>query len=827
MSKVLKPLLIVAAVAVAFIPGVGTALSVALWTSTSLGLAAAAAIPGLIIAAGAAAGLSIASNALLKVPRSPLGQLDRLNASVIPGAYRPAVFGTTALATDIRYTEPWGAEQEYVDYIIGCAAHKVTSIDEIWIEDRKAWSATGGVIGDFVGYLTAETRLEGTAANTIAINGGGKWGATRRLTGCAYIHLRVKRTGNTKKAESPFAGGLASRLTIRGKGMALYDPRRDSTAGGSGSMRANDQSTWSFAPSGSEIGNNTALQILTYYLGWRINGLISVGCGIPPSKLDMASFITAANLCDELVAKSAGGTEPRYRSAAVVTEGDDPSAAMSALLSACNGRLRDNDGRITLTIMHNDLAATALDDGLDDDDVLGPFQWDPDPALNDQYNIARGRYIDASDASLYQPVDYPEVSLASIDGFDRVLSLDLLTVESPSQVQRIAKQVLQRKQYDRRFTATFSNRAWKYQVGDPLPFTFSALGFDRALFRVEAKTMNYDGTCPMVLTFEHEDIYAWDASDAAPVVAADPTLYDPLNDPYILGIGEALAAAIQAIADAANAQDTADGKIDTYYQTAAPTGASEGDLWFDTDDTNKLYVRRSGAWVLAADTRVALAITNAAGAQATADGKVTTFYTTATPTATALGDLWYSSSTNRLRRWNGSTWVDVATVGANWSTNLTNIPTAISDGRVDAGLNSDGTIKTDRVTTLSVDVGALVVRAAAQPAGSTAGTGANINVCTINVYVPIDASVLITATGAQNYVGGTPDHELDVTVNGVVQGWGSSGGAGDYQAVCAAGALVTLAGGATHTIRARWRGGAAQIILTDLLLAVDAAMRNG
>lgn len=548
MSKILKPLVIVAAIAVNFIPGIGQL--------ASLGLLSAYASTAItvITALGVAAGLSVASNALLKVPRSPLGQLDRLNASVVPGAFRPAVFGYTAMATDIRYTEPSGADQEYVDYIIGNAAHAATSIDEIWIEDRMAWSASGGVIGDFVGYLTVATRLEGTAANTIAINGGAKWGSTRRLTGCAYAHLRVKRTGNSKKAESPFAGGLPSRLTIRGKGMPLYDPRRDSTAGGSGSMRADDQSTWSFAPSGTEIGNNTALQILTYYLGWRINGLVSVGCGLPPSKLDMASFITAANLCDEAVSKSAGGTEPRYRSAMVVTEGDDPGAAMAALLSACNGRLRDNDGKITLTIMHNDLAVTELDEGLDDDDVLGPFQWDPDPALNEQYNIARGKYIDASDASLYQPVDYPEVSLAAIDGFDRVLPLDLIAVESPSQVQRIAKQVLQRKQYDRRFTATFSNRAWKYQVGDPLPFTFGPLGFDRALFRVEAKTMNYDGTCPLVLTAEHEDIYAWDASDAAAIVAADPTLYNPLNDPMIQGIAESNGAAAEAALDAAAAQ---------------------------------------------------------------------------------------------------------------------------------------------------------------------------------------------------------------------------------------------------------------------------------
>ena len=34
-----------------------------------------------------------------------------------------------------------------------------------------------------------------------------------------------------------------------------------------------------------------------------------------------------------------------------------------------------------------------------------------------------------------------------------------------------------------------------------------------------------------------------------------------------------------------------------YRQTTAPSGAIEGDTWFDTNDGNKQYVRASGAWV--------------------------------------------------------------------------------------------------------------------------------------------------------------------------------------------------------------------------------------
>jgi len=70
--------------------------------------------------------------------------------------------------------------------------------------------------------------------------------------------------------------------------------------------------------------------------------------------------------------------------------------------------------------------------------------------------------------------------------------------------------------------------------------------------------------------------------------------------------------AIQALADAATAQATADGKIDTYYQTTAPGSASEGDIWFDTDDGNKMYTYRSTVWTNTQDTAIGDAITAAA-----------------------------------------------------------------------------------------------------------------------------------------------------------------------------------------------------------------------
>jgi hypothetical protein len=534
--------------------------------ATGVGAVALGGLAGTLTVAGVststllftASGLSMAASLVQKGPKVPTAQTDRLTASIDPRAFRKTVLGQTAFPIDVRYEEWSGEDQEYCDWIVAHASHAIDGLEEIWFNTELAWSASSGVTAKFRNYFWLSNQvLEGSPANAFSFNKG-KWNGSARLTGCAYSRFRFKVTGNSKKAESPFSGGIPSRITAIGRGAKLYDPRRDSTVpGGNGAMRADDQSTWRYrTDDGAVIGENLPLQILRVLLGWRIRNPVTgemrlaTGSGIPARRIDLQSFIVAANLADELVNRSAGGQEPRFHGAAVVSEGDDPKTALDMLCAACCGRFRDTGGKLALSIAHNDLADAAIDEGLNDDDVVGAFTWDPDPALDSTPNVVRGRYVDASTASLYQLIDYPEVRIASADGMDRILTMDLGAVESASQAQRIAKQTLQRKQYQREFTAPFDIRAWKYPVGSVVPFTFAALGFKRALFRVAAQELGQGGTCVMTLVAEHGSIYSWDRDDAAPVQAAEAIVYDGSKNPLILAINDAATTAIwETVAD--------------------------------------------------------------------------------------------------------------------------------------------------------------------------------------------------------------------------------------------------------------------------------------
>lgn len=61
----------------------------------------------------------------------------------------------------------------------------------------------------------------------------------------------------------------------------------------------------------------------------------------------------------------------------------------------------------------------------------------------------------------------------------------------------------------------------------------------------------------------------------------------------------ASAAAAAAAAAATAAQTTADGKNRIYRQASQPSSGVEGDLWFDSDDDNKMYRYTSGSWAVA------------------------------------------------------------------------------------------------------------------------------------------------------------------------------------------------------------------------------------
>jgi hypothetical protein len=468
--------------------------------------------------------------------------LDRLNANIDVRTPRKTVVGRTAFATDIRDEEISGVGDTELNRWIVLASHEVASIDEMWFDDKLAWTASGGPQGEYAGgppwLISVQPRTVGSAGNALTIRDRVPFGS-RRYTGCAYIYIRYVVL---PPDESPFGGSIPSRITIRGKGAKFYDPRKDSTVpGGSGSHRADDQSTWEWD---DDACRNPALALLFYLLGWRIQNpstsewLLAVGKGIPQERINLESFAVAANVCDEPVPTFAGGYEPRYRCDGVWSEGDSTQTVIDMITATMNADLDDMDGQLRLTVFHNDLADDPID--LSDADILNAFEWQPDLPLDQSANIVRGLYTDPSDASLYQPIDYPAVSYDSPDGIDRIDTFNVPMVQSAGQAQRLAAMRIGRDLYGAgTFKADFQATAWRLQKNSIVRLTFAPLGFVNKLFRVAEMDLRTDGVVPLTLREESPSIY-----DPPPLFPAidpyDPYPRSPTNVPILSAIAKSL-----------------------------------------------------------------------------------------------------------------------------------------------------------------------------------------------------------------------------------------------------------------------------------------------
>jgi hypothetical protein len=121
----------------------------------------------------------------------------------------------------------------------------------------------------------AETQTALTALKTAVP----EWSNAHKGNGVAYSWSRFFNSTQFPQ----FRG--EPKLEAEIKGVRLYDPRKDTSLGGTGSHDYDDPSTWQY-------GNNRALTLLNYLMG-------PYGLNAPKDEVDLESFIVAADICDQ------------------------------------------------------------------------------------------------------------------------------------------------------------------------------------------------------------------------------------------------------------------------------------------------------------------------------------------------------------------------------------------------------------------------------------------------------------------------------------------------------------------------------------------------
>lgn len=395
-------------------------------------------------------------------------------------------------------------------------------ITRVFAGGRQVWSTplVHGVrttIPDFRSggdrlWLTYYDGRVGQTADATLVGLSQGWTSANKMTGCAWVLVECQWDSDNLR-QPP-------QLTFEMEGAKLYDRRLDTTAGGSGSHRADDPSTW-------EWSDNPMVALDHFLLGRYWDGRRTFGIGLSSDEVPYDRFAAQANVCDEDVDLKAGGTQKRYRANGFVFASDDYANTISNLCTAMAARAADFGGRFGVIGIESKTPVLTIDDA----DVIDSIAeiYTPKRSWSELVGAVEGRFQDP--AQLYQPVDYPRVTDDAWEDEDggepKVLTLDLEFETDVERAQRLA--LLKARAERRQATLKGSYPLWTIELerGDWFIRTGAKWGEDGKTFEVIERILDpVNFTVSIVAQEVDPDDSAWDettASDGppAPIASTD------------------------------------------------------------------------------------------------------------------------------------------------------------------------------------------------------------------------------------------------------------------------------------------------------------------
>lgn len=260
-------------------------------------------------------------------------------------------------------------------------------------------------------------------------------------------------------------------------GIKLYDPRADTSVGGSGAQRWSNPATWTQT-------ENPVVMVYNIQRGITLPGLGVWGGDASAEDQPLASAFAAMNKCDVATALAAGGTEPAYRAGYEVTIDKEPASIIEELLKACGGQVAEIGGQWKYRVGGVDLPVYFMTDA--DVIISKPQDYDPFPTADRRMNGIDAQYPDPADG--WEPKAAPSRFNATWEAEDggkrRVASLDLPACPYANQVQRIMSGYIADERHFRRHNLTLPPDAAIIEPLDVISWTSARNGYVSKLFDV-------------------------------------------------------------------------------------------------------------------------------------------------------------------------------------------------------------------------------------------------------------------------------------------------------------------------------------------------------
>jgi hypothetical protein len=449
----------------------------------------------------------------------------------------PVVYGKRQVGLTRVFVESSGTDNQYL-YVAGVLCEGggagITAIDEVYVDDKLVTFDGALSDGTIRGVSSADTNFYKGGESLISIQGffgldnqsasslldeTTNWTSDHKLSGLAYVALRFKWN------QDAFSGLPEVRVTVRGK--KIYDPRLDSTKGGSGSHRQDTASTWAYSA-------NSSLVLLDYLRNTRY------GKGLPNDAFETNydSFKTSANTCDTQVTPYSGATSDinLFETNAVIDSEKKVLENVRELLVPMRAIFNYTQGKYKVIIEGTGSSQLLLTK----DNVVSEVKLQGE-SKSEKYNRVIGTFTNPEKDYQSDTVSYPPFDDSALDPADQHAtmlsddnntllerSFDMLQVTSPYQAEEICENILKRSRNNLKAEVTVTSEALNLSIGDIVTATYDTAGFSVKPFRVMSLAINSDSTVTLGLEEHQDNFYTWEEKGEAPTIA-DTVLPNPFS----------------------------------------------------------------------------------------------------------------------------------------------------------------------------------------------------------------------------------------------------------------------------------------------------------
>ena len=502
MAKAIKQALIAAVIVFAVVATMGAA-GIAVTGVTIGSLSVAASMAVLTFATTlVAAGIGMMTSKGIEANQANFGTKTSTRGAIHA---RQVIYGLSRVGSTITFMRTTGTDNNKLSMVFVLAGHEIEELVSINLNETTATttSATSSGAGtddkihtvtnsDFTntdndnnfgsGRLIRFTINDGSQTSYDALarttHGSTVIDDNFKLKTCAYVYMEM--IYDSEKMPS------VPKITFLVKGKKIYDPRLDSTVGGSGSHRLGTASTYAWT-------DNPALCLLDY-LADTTHGIKATSDELNLTA-NAGGFMSAANTCEQSVTLG-GVTEERYTANGFTNMSANGLGICEGLLSSCGGKMTFTNGKFNIFVAATQTPSLTITD----DEILAPIDITKNTQSNELFNSVKSLFVDKNNN--YVGTDSPEITSSTFLtedtpsgesnlNYKKRMEVQLPYTNTVTTAERLSKIALQHQRKTLQVSLLVTTKYLRVQPCDFVYITNERLSWTSKMFEVMSTQLEF------------------------------------------------------------------------------------------------------------------------------------------------------------------------------------------------------------------------------------------------------------------------------------------------------------------------------------------------